>query len=191
MSAAARPKIPPSWDVVTPASVVAEPWANGMGVTRVLARRLAWRLSLAEIRGRSVFSNFPGVDRLLVLAGDQPLTLMIDSVRHRLVPGDVVRFPGEARVIPAPMSAGALVVNLMTPRAFSRGDAETVRFSGSFRVAADDPRPVVVLSGYPALAGARLPVGAALLPSVTDRDLEGDAVIARLSIHPLTHSTTI
>lgn len=172
--------------IVSPGSVVAEPWANGLGITRVLARRLAWRLSLAEIRGRSVFSTFPDTDRLLVLAGDQQLTLAIDGAVHRLDPGDMVRFPGEARVIPTPTSAGALVVNLMTPRVLARGESRIAHVDGSLQIPADDVEPAVVLTTGLSLEGERLPVGTALLPgAAATRRLEGRGVVARFSIHPV------
>jgi uncharacterized protein len=63
-------------NIVHPARLPPEPWANGGGVTRTL---LAWpdprhwwlRISVADVAQAGPFSVFPGVDRwFAVLAGD-------------------------------------------------------------------------------------------------------------------------
>ncbi|MER7797308.1 HutD family protein [Microbacterium sp. NPDC096154] len=171
-------------DIVTPGSVVPEPWANGRGVTRVLARRLGWRLSIAEIRGTAAFSIFPGVDRLLIVLGDQPLTLAIDGDVRRLAPGDAVTFAGEARVVPTPTSAGARVANLMTPRAMAAPRVHRIAVRGRRRIEPAPSTAVVVLSGAVEHEGTALPPGTALLPSEHERELTGAGMLAALTVIP-------
>ncbi|WP_336761763.1 HutD family protein [Asaia sp. VD9] len=65
--------IPPSLNLAT---LPAEPWRNGGGVTRVIARGAGWRLSLAEIAKDGAFSLFPGMTRSLALTGDDALDLI-------------------------------------------------------------------------------------------------------------------
>ena len=172
-------------DVVTPDAVVPEPWANGLGVTRVIERRLAWRLSVAEMRGGTPFSHFPGLDRILLVAGDQPLGLAIEGRVHRLAPGDSVRFPGEARVRPSPTSLGARVVNLMTVRSLATHRAERIVLDGRVVVPPRQDRIVVVLTGVAALDGVSLPHGSALLPSSDPRVLTGRGALAALTVAPV------
>lgn len=64
-----------------------QPWRNGMGTTREIVRHPQqgewdWRLSIARIDADSAFSQFPGVDRhLLLLRGN--------GVRLRFADGEV------------------------------------------------------------------------------------------------------
>lgn len=169
-------------DVVAPGSVVAEPWSNGVGITRVLARRLGWRLSVADIRGAHRFSHFPGLDRLLLVAGDQPLGLTIDGQAHRLDPGQGVEFAGEARVVPAPTALGATVVNLITSRALTTTRWALAAFDGSRPVRADETSVVVVLTGDVRYNGVLLPHGTAFLPSERPRTVTGRGVLGVLTI---------
>ncbi|MEV8135302.1 HutD family protein [Microbacterium aurantiacum] len=172
-------------DVITPGSVIAEPWANGLGVTRVLERRLAWRLSVAEIRGSHRFSTFPGIDRLLLVTGDQPLGLMIDGRPHRLKPGEAIEFPGEARVVPAPTALGATVVNLMTSRALATARCRRIELTRRRIIRPDEASVTVVLTGEVRLdGGASLPPGTALLPSARQRTVTGSGTLAALTITP-------
>ena len=81
-----------------------EPWANGGGVTRVIAtgrfsRSSAdfdWRLSVADVSTSGAFSTLPGVDRVITLADGPGLLLTIDGHEHTLDPFRPLPFAGEA-----------------------------------------------------------------------------------------------
>lgn len=81
-----------------------EPWKNGGGVTRTVARRerggkMLWRISVADITGSGPFSRFGGTDRQAVLVTGSQVTLRGDWGAHVLdTVGDTVSFPGELAV---------------------------------------------------------------------------------------------
>jgi hypothetical protein len=80
-------------------------WRNGAGWTREIAAEPAdgdwvWRLSIAEIEQDAPFSQFPGVDREIVLLSGNGVRLRFDdgSVHALEPPHGRLRFPGEADV---------------------------------------------------------------------------------------------
>lgn len=80
-----------------------EPWRNGGGVTRTVARGdenaggELWRVSAAEITASGAFSRFPNMDRQAMLIAGGPLTLVVACTPHAMARvGDTVRFTGEA-----------------------------------------------------------------------------------------------
>jgi len=100
--------------VLRATALVAVPWVNGGGVTRVIAdRRGAFRLSLATIAKAGPFSPFPGVTRHFALVSGridltgQPGTLDAHSL--------AVTFPGDLPVCATPHDGPALALNLMVP----------------------------------------------------------------------------
>ncbi len=99
--------------VVHAAALVAVPWANGGGVTRVIAERADFRLSLATIAQAGPFSRFPGVMRHFALVagqgefGAQGLVLTTLS--------DPWVFSGADPVHASPLGGPALALNLMVP----------------------------------------------------------------------------
>jgi hypothetical protein len=82
-----------------------ERWKNGRGWTREIVRAPAdgpwnWRLSIAEIEQDAPFSEFPGIDRELVLLQGNGLRLRFaDGEIHTLhPPHQRLRFAGERAV---------------------------------------------------------------------------------------------
>ena len=81
-----------------------EPWANGGGVTRVIAKGqfdggtadYDWRLSVADVSASGAFSKLPGVDRVITLTDGPGLLLTIDGQEHTLEPFQPLAFAGEA-----------------------------------------------------------------------------------------------
>ena len=99
--------------VVPAAALVAVPWANGGGVTRVIADRADLRLSLATIAQAGPFSRFPGVTRHFALVAGQvvfgPHGLVLDAGC------DPVVFSGADAVDATPLGGPVLAFNLMVP----------------------------------------------------------------------------
>lgn len=81
-----------------------EPWANGGGVTRVVAKGqfdggsadYDWRLSVADVSTSGAFSKLPGVDRVITLTDGPGLLLTVDGREHQLEPFRPLPFAGEA-----------------------------------------------------------------------------------------------
>lgn len=172
-------------DLIVPADVTPELWANGLGITRVMARRLAWRLSIADVRGRMRFSPLPGIDRVLIPLGDAALQLNVDGVWHRVEPRRGIRFAGESRVLPSTSGRSVAVVNMMV----RRGLADVAWRIDSHRGALPVPASVaatVVLSAKPATGGRALPPGTTLLPAARDRSLAcNEALVVQFHIAPV------
>jgi hypothetical protein len=109
----------------------AQPWKNGAGLTREIARGGAdpvefdWRLSVAEVDRDAPFSAFPGVDRCIVLlhGGGMRLASTDGSVDHRLVePLAPFHFSGDL-TLAATLAGGASAdFNVMTRRGRLRAD---------------------------------------------------------------------
>jgi environmental stress-induced protein Ves len=81
------------------------PWRNGLGTTVELAREhgpgeagFLWRLSRADVVESGPFSNFPGIDRTLLLLSGAGFTLgfrggeVVLDKRYQ-----IARFPGDER----------------------------------------------------------------------------------------------
>jgi hypothetical protein len=101
-------------------------WKNGGGSTTEIAIAppeagfddFEWRISLATIAADGAFSQFPGVDRTLVLVDGHGATLDIDGDEQVAVSPDepVLRFAGESSVL-AKLHRGATTdFNVMTRR---------------------------------------------------------------------------
>jgi len=171
-------------DVITPADVAPEPWANGLGVTRVLAKRLAWRLSIAELRGRMPFSSLSGVDRVLIPLNAPAVALVVDGVERRVTRERGIRFPGEARVVATTDRGGVSVVNLMVKRGLA---SPTYRIGVQHGVVPVDPAATltVLLTGTATVDDLPLPVGSVLLQGTRNRRIHCEsALIARFNVAP-------
>ena len=103
--------------------LTAQPWKNGLGLTREIAmstdERFAvgfgWRLSRAEVRETSKFSRFEGVRRWLGLASGGAFELRIEGrPPHTLErAGDVLAFPGDVACEGVPLLGPIEDLNLM------------------------------------------------------------------------------
>jgi environmental stress-induced protein Ves len=115
-----------------------QPWRNGGGVTFEIAAEPAgdfdWRLSLAIIEEEGPFSEFPGVDRTLLVAegrielgvADREPQIYDASEAAAVFPGDI---PSAALLPDGP----AAVLNLMTRRGAWTGALErrTIEHAGT------------------------------------------------------------
>lgn len=145
--------------IVRPSDVVPAPWANGLGVTRVLVARHEWRVSLAEIEGRMPFSSFPGADRVLIPVGTDAVTLTINERRHTAAPHTGVAFRGEDTVVAETGDTRISVVNLMWRRSTGRMSWGVQRLDGTVPT---DPDAVIVLDGEVLRGDETLPAGTAI-----------------------------
>lgn len=75
-------------------------WKNGRGVTREIFRspvegEFDWRISMADLRDSGAFSQFPGIDRHLLLWEGEAVELHWPDRSLKLNPGEVVQFSGD------------------------------------------------------------------------------------------------
>lgn len=79
------------------ADIVAEPWQNGGGMTRVVAAHDAgWRVSIADIDQDGTYSRFSGTARQSALLRGTGLTLASDHDTLTLVDDAVITYDGGA-----------------------------------------------------------------------------------------------
>jgi hypothetical protein len=166
------------------------PWKNGGGSTRELARTPAdgefdWRLSVAEVSVPGPFSEFPGVDRIIVLLSGEGMDLAFDDGVVRLrPPHGACAFPGEQAVHATPVGAATTDLNLMMRR--DRWSASMVRHIGPGRAAAE------LVIAYVAEGRVELPDG--LVAETGDAiecagslEWSGTGVVVALHLHHTHH----
>jgi uncharacterized protein len=84
------------------AELKAEPWRNGGGVTREIARQGSeeggwdWRVSIADVAKAGDFSAFPGMERVLTVIEGELLLLTVDGAEHAMEKYRPFRFDGGA-----------------------------------------------------------------------------------------------
>ncbi|WP_243042151.1 HutD/Ves family protein [Dyella sedimenti] len=169
-----------SLHIIRAAELAPQPWKNGKGVTREIARFPAnaggedflWRVSIAEVDSAAPFSTFPGIDRQIVLLDGAGFHMTLDSERtHALTtPFEPFAFPGEARVEIAMAGGATRDFNLMVRRAWGRGEVRACREPGRHM---PDPSCVLVYvaQGTATVAGNVLRAGDAWQPDRTAFEL--------------------
>jgi environmental stress-induced protein Ves len=174
-----------------------EPWANGGGTTRTLARSpdradgsSSWRVSIADIDTDGPFSTFPGLERTFLLLDGASVRLTVDGVRHDLRPGDRLRFYGEQHTACRLDGGPARALNVMTRPDVVHADLEPLHAATAAEVEGAPGTTVLLLclSGRttvvspPGTELALAPLDAVL----ADRDgscqvkVDGSAVVVRL-----------
>ena len=144
----------------------AQPWKNGGGVTREIAAQppgadlasFDWRISTATVATAGPFSQFPGVDRaLLVLDGG--LALRIDGAEPQVLkPGDdPLAFPGDVPVEADLMAGPVTDLNIMVRRGAWTARVQRIAVTRPISLAAAGEVQVAVALGDLKVAGA--PVG--------------------------------
>ncbi|MFF2028936.1 HutD family protein [Arthrobacter sp. NPDC058192] len=130
-------------EIIRYAELKAQPWRNGGGATRELARHPRtpsaqngtddtewdWRVSIAEVTKAGAFSAFAGMDRVLTVIDGDLLLLSVDGSEHPLEKYRPFRFSGDAD------SAGALPtgdirdLNVITRNGLFKGYTSIVELS--------------------------------------------------------------
>ena len=112
--------------IVRKADLVWRPWKNGGGVMADIGvspenadfDRTDWRVSIAKVERDGPFSNFPGMDRGMVLLSGQRLELHVDSRPPLFVDADgaTVSFPGDRPTLGVPIGGPIENLNVMARR---------------------------------------------------------------------------
>ncbi len=120
--------------VLGPQSYRRSPWKNGLGSTLELAADAAdwsWRLSIAEVPARARFSEYPGVDRLLLcLEGPGLRIWRLGTPQEVPREGEAARFLGEETVEGEPLGPGVRDIGLMVRRERWRASMRLARGGG-------------------------------------------------------------
>jgi environmental stress-induced protein Ves len=140
-----------SFHIIRAADTKTQPWKNGMGTTREIARfptdagndDFQWRVSVAEVNSAAPFSAFPGIDRQIALLDGEGFTMTLDGQHtHALTtPFAPFAFAGEAHVDVAMAGGATRDFNLMVRRAWGKGHVHVQTQAGSY---VPDPSCVLV-----------------------------------------------
>ena len=117
------------------AELKAEPWRNGGGVTREIARRASadggwdWRVSIADVTKAGGFSPFPGMERVLTVIEGELLLLTVDGAEQPLEKHRPYRFDGGAATSAKLPTGDIRNLNVITRRGTCKGFASIVELS--------------------------------------------------------------
>jgi uncharacterized protein len=132
------------------------PWKNGGGTTTEiwketsLSGELLWRLSIADIASDGPFSEFPGIDRWIMVISGKGMELAIEGLGARRLdrPFEPLFFPGDAktgcRLIDGPIRD----FNFMISRSFGKGTLRVLRLSAGMAASlGENTAAIHVLAG--------------------------------------------
>ena len=127
------------FDIIRFDELIAQPWKNGAGTTREIARDGSgdawdWRISIADVVATAPFSEFPGIDRILVLLEGEGIALDFDDGRRIVLspPFGSARFEGEAALTGRPTDGATRDFNLMWRRSHLAADFDVRPVVGSW-----------------------------------------------------------
>ncbi len=144
----------------------ATPWKDGGGTTAEIARfpsgagfdDLYWRVSTAVVGGSGPFSRFAGIERCIVVLGEEGLLLDVGGVEHRVDPLRPFVFPGDVATSARLLSGPVRDLNVMTRRGVVVAEVEVLGIGGGSRIElAVGPRGdllVVAVCGRPSVTAA-------------------------------------
>ncbi|WP_114239644.1 HutD family protein [Dyella sp. C9] len=180
-----------SFHIIRASGIQPQPWKNGMGVTREIARFPAdagaddflWRVSVAEVNSAAPFSTFPGIDRQIVLLDGDGFTMTLDGAHtHALTtPHAPFAFAGEQQVDVAMAGGATSDFNLMIRRAWGQGELRVLAQAGSHQT---DPACVLlyVARGTVTTIDGELHAGDAWLPDRSPFELaEGSVALLAMA----------
>jgi environmental stress-induced protein Ves len=98
------------------------PWTNGMGTSfeiasdRDASNHWSWRVAIAPVVVDGPFSSLAGVDRELVVIEGNGMVLDIDGKSFECLPGQIVKFSGDAITHARLVDGQVFDLGLMTVR---------------------------------------------------------------------------
>lgn len=179
--------------IIRAADCLPQPWKNGMGLTREIARfpadadneHFLWRVSVAEVNSAAPFSAFPGIDRHIALLDGAGFTMTLDGTHeHRLHTAyEPFAFAGEAHVDVALVGGPTRDFNLMVRREQAQGSVALCHGPGSH---ATDASGVLLylLQGTASTAAGRLQVGDAWRPDGGSFELHDGSLAFLVRVTP-------
>lgn len=116
-------------EIIRFSSIRPEPWRNGGGVTREIARHPRgasdgswdWRVSIAEVGKAGDFSAFPGMERVISVIDGELLVLTVDGEEHAMERYRPFRFSGDAATSSALPTGDIRDLNVISRRGAFKG----------------------------------------------------------------------
>jgi uncharacterized protein len=148
------------------------PWKNGGGTTTEIFKstgvdgQVHWRLSIADVASDGPFSEFPGIDRWIMMVEGKGMELTISGLGTRRIekPFEPLAFSGDAKTDCRLIDGPIRDFNLMVARGHAQGGLEVVTLSaGETRTFEREVAALHVLDGCVERAGDVLAVGDTLI----------------------------
>lgn len=155
------------------------PWKNGGGTTTEIFKstgadgQVHWRLSIADVASDGPFSEFPGIDRWIMMVEGKGMELSISGLGTKRIekPFEPLAFSGDAKTDCKLIDGPIRDFNLMVARNHAQGDLQVVTLSaGETRTFEREVAALHVLDGSVERAGDILSVGDTLIA-------EGSAIV--------------
>jgi environmental stress-induced protein Ves len=132
------------------------PWKNGGGTTTEIWKQIApsgetlWRLSIADVARDGPFSEFPGIDRWIMVVQGAGMQLTIDGLGAKCLdrPFEPLFFPGDAKTDCRLIDGPIRDFNFMIARSFGKGTLQVSRLTaGMAAPLGENTAAVHVLAG--------------------------------------------
>ncbi len=132
------------------------PWKNGGGTTTEIwkamspASEMLWRLSIADVASDGPFSEFPGIDRWIMVIDGNGMELTIEGIGPKRLDRhyEPLFFPGDARTRCRLLGGPIRDFNFMIRRNFGRGLLQAFRLPAkTMTPSREDVAAVHVLRG--------------------------------------------
>ncbi|WP_285243749.1 HutD family protein [Pseudarthrobacter sp. fls2-241-R2A-127] len=182
------------------AGLKAEPWRNGGGVTREIARLDSaeggwdWRVSIADVTKAGDFSGFPGMERVLTVIDGELLLLTVDGAEQPVEKYRPFRFDGGAATTGSLPTGDIRDLNVITRSAAYKGYTSIIELSKKRSHPVFDGQLAVLLQGQAVVSeGGQAdgePVELGRYDAVAGSDANSPAILGRgflavVSIDPL------
>jgi uncharacterized protein len=114
------------------------PWKNGGGTTTEIwkaaspAGEMLWRLSIADVASDGPFSEFPGIDRWIMVISGNGMYLAIDGPGAKRLDRtfEPLFFPGDAKTECRLIDGPIRDFNFMIARSFGKGALQVLPLTG-------------------------------------------------------------
>jgi len=132
------------------------PWKNGGGTTTEIWKaesptgEMLWRLSIADVASDGPFSEFPGIDRWIMVIEGNGMELSIDGMGTKLLNGvyEPLFFPGDASTACRLLGGPIRDFNFMIRRSYGQGLLQVFHLpANEISPSRDDVAAVHVLRG--------------------------------------------
>ena len=151
-------------EIIRFSSIRPEPWRNGGGVTREIARhpRQAspdgswdWRVSIAEVGKAGDFSAFPGMERVISVIDGELLVLTVDGEEHAMERYRPFRFSGDAATSSALPTGDIRDLNVIARRSAFKGYLSILELSKKHAHPVFEGQLAILLEGKASVAEER------------------------------------
>ena len=151
-------------EIIRFSSIRPEPWRNGGGVTREIARHAReaspdgswdWRVSIAEVGKAGDFSAFPGMERVISVIDGELLVLTVDGEEHAMERYRPFRFSGDAATSSALPTGDIRDLNVIARRSAFKGYLSILELSKKHAHPVFEGQLAILLEGKASVAEER------------------------------------